>query len=348
VVAFGAFALAVLVFTINVTAPSTGDVRVTNYVVEIVPRVTGRVIEVPVEGNRLIKKGDVLLRIDPEPFELQVRQLEAQLVGGKANAQELERDLQLAQNNTAAAQAPLQLARTRLQQSIELAAKGAGTQYDVESFRAEVKRHEAAVLAAKQAEEKVRLQIGATYGGDNSVVAAIKAQLDTARWNLAQTVIRAPADGYAINLQVRPGSYAAALPLRPVMSFVETKQQVIAFFDQNQLTKVQAGNEVEVSLKSKPGQILKGRVNSIIWATAQGQFNASGTLPTTAAEMEHGAAPLQYAVKIDMDHPEKLSLAMGARGDAAIYTEHLTALHMVRKVIVRVTSKINYLVFKLE
>src|SRR6478735_7336433 len=110
VVAFGAFALAVLVFTINVTAPSTGDVRVTNYVVEIVPRVTGRVIEVPVEGNRLIKKGDVLLRIDPEPFELQVRQLEAQLVGGKANAQELERDLQLAQNNTAAAQAPLQLA----------------------------------------------------------------------------------------------------------------------------------------------------------------------------------------------------------------------------------------------
>jgi hypothetical protein len=64
--------------------------------------------------------------------------------------------------------------------------------------------------------------------------------------------------------------------------------------------------------------------------------------------MEHGAAPLQYAVKIDMDHPEKLSLAMGARGDAAIYTEHLTALHMVRKVIVRVTSKINYLVFKLE
>ncbi|TCK44612.1 multidrug resistance efflux pump [Paraburkholderia sp. BL8N3] len=348
VVAFGAFALAVLVFTINVTAPSTGDVRVTNYVVEIVPRVTGRVIEVPVEGNRLIKKGDVLLRIDPEPFELQVRQLEAQLVGGKANAQELERDLQLAQNNTAAAQAPLQLARTRLQQSIELAAKGAGTQYDVESFRAEVKRHEAAVLAAKQAEEKVRLQIGATYGGDNSAVAAIKAQLDTARWNLAQTVIRAPADGYAINLQVRPGSYAAALPLRPVMSFVETKQQVIAFFDQNQLTKVQAGNEVEVSLKSKPGQILKGRVNSIIWATAQGQFNASGTLPTTAAEMEHGAAPLQYAVKIDMDHPEKLSLAMGARGDAAIYTEHLTALHMVRKVIVRVTSKINYLVFKLE
>lgn len=204
------------------------------------------------------------------------------------------------------------------------------------------------MLAAKQAEEKVRLQIGATYGGDNSAVAAIKAQLETARWNLAQTVIRAPADGYAINLQVRPGSYAAALPLRPVMSFVETKQQVIAFFDQNQLTKVAPGNEVEIALKSKPGQILKGRVNSIIWATAQGQFNASGTLPTTPAQMEHDAAPLKYAVKIDMDHPEKLSLAMGARDDAAIFTEHLTPLHMVRKVIIRVASKINYLVLKLH
>jgi multidrug resistance efflux pump len=348
VVAFGASALALLVFTINVTAPSTGDVRVTNYVVEIVPRVTGRVIEVPIEGNRPVKKGDVLLRIDPEPFELQVRQLEAQLVGGQADAHQFDHDLKVAQSNTAAAEAPLQLARQRLKQATELAAKGAGTQYDVETYRAEVQRDEAAVLAARQAEQKVRLSIGATYDGDVSSVAALKAQLATARWNLEQTVIRAPADGYAINLQVRPGSYAAALPLKPVMSFVETSQQVIAFFDQNQLTKVAPGNEVEVSLKSRPGQILKGRVNSIIWATAQGQFNASGTLPTTAAEAEHGAHPLQYAVKIDMEHMNTLDLAMGARGDAAIYTEHMKALHMVRKVIVRVSSKLNYLVFKLE
>lgn len=344
----GAFGLAVLIFTINVVTPSSSELRVLNYVVEVVPRVTGRVVEVPIEGNRLIKKGEVILRIDPEPFQLKVRQLEARLVGAQADRQSLDRDLVSAQKATVAALAQLDLARTRLRQSRTLAAQGAGNLYDVEFYQTEVKRLEASWQATRETESKVRLQIGAVFDGDQAAVAQTRAELETARWELAQTTIYAPADGYAINLQVRVGSYAAALPLRPVMSFVETQQQVIAFFDQNQLTKVAPGNEVEVSLRTLPGRILKGKVDSIIWATSQGQFQASGSLPGTTAEGAHSAAPMQYAVKIDMDTPPDMLFAMGARGDAAIYTEHLAALHLVRKVIIRVSSKMNYLVLKLH
>jgi multidrug resistance efflux pump len=74
------FGLTALILFLNIFAPSSHDVRVINYVVPVVPRVTGRVTEVPVEPNRPIKKGDVLFKIDPVPFELAVNGAEANLV----------------------------------------------------------------------------------------------------------------------------------------------------------------------------------------------------------------------------------------------------------------------------
>jgi len=123
---------------------------------------------------------------------------------------------------------------------------------------------------------------------------------------------------------------------------------VVAFFDQNQLTKVAPGNEVEVSLRTVPGHVFKGTVDSIVWATSQGQFQASGVLPGTTSEGAQAAAPMQFAVRIDLETPQEMTLAMGARGNAAIYTDSLGALHMVRKVIFRVQSKLDYLVLKLH
>jgi len=79
-------ALTALILTLNVVAPSSPDVRVFRYTVPIVSQVRGRVIEVPIEeGNRPVKKGDVLFRIDPTPYQLQVNTLTAQLAtaGGK-------------------------------------------------------------------------------------------------------------------------------------------------------------------------------------------------------------------------------------------------------------------------
>ncbi|WP_373979842.1 HlyD family secretion protein [Achromobacter sp. JD417] len=348
VVALGLAGMVALVLTINVVTPSSGEARVVNYVVEIVPRVTGRVVEIAVEGNRPIKKGDVLLRLDDEPYRLKVRQLEAKLIDAQATRQSLDRDLSAAQSVTAAALAQVELSRMRLRQSTALAARGAGSEYDVQSFQTELKVRLANWEAARESENKIRLSLGAVFDGDQASVAQAKAELEFAKWELQQTTLYAPADGYAINLQARVGSYAAALPMRPIMSFVETTQQVIAFFDQNQLTKVRPGNEVEVSLRTVPGHIFKGKVDSIVWATSQGQFQASGLLPGTTAEGDQAAAPMQFAVRIDLETPQEMALAMGARGRAAIYTDSLGMLHMVRKVIVRVSSKLDYLVLKLH
>src|SRR3954469_23339578 len=91
-------ALTMLVLTLNVVAPSSSKLRVYRYVVPIVSQVRGRVLEVPVEeGNRLVKKGEVLFRIDPTPYELEVKTLEAQRVGMQGSQRELEEQAKGAQ-----------------------------------------------------------------------------------------------------------------------------------------------------------------------------------------------------------------------------------------------------------
>src|SRR5215217_7053975 len=76
--------LTALILLLNIAAPSSHDVRVINYVVPVVPRVTGRVIEVPIEPNRPIKKGDVVFKIDPAPFQFEVDSLQAKVAVDQA------------------------------------------------------------------------------------------------------------------------------------------------------------------------------------------------------------------------------------------------------------------------
>jgi len=348
VVVIALVGLTVMILVLNVVAPSSSDVRVINYSIEVVPRVTGRVIEVPIEGNRLIKKGTPILKLDPEPFKLKVNELEASLVSSTASAKQLQQDLSAAKSNAASTQAQLNLSRMRLKQSQQLASQGAGAHYDVDTYEAEVKRLQPAYEAAVAAQTRVQTQLDALVNGEQSTVATTRAQLEQAKWELEQTVIYAPADGYAINLQVREGSYAAALPLRPVMTFVEVQSQVIAFYAQNELSQVEPGNEVEIALPTLPGKIIKGEVDSIVWATGQGQYLATGILPNNPVESDHAPPAQKYAVRIKIEDPNHYFLAMGARGIGAIYTNHGAMIHLVRKVIMRVQSLTNYLVLKLH
>lgn len=275
-----------LILMLNVYAPSSADVRVIKYVVQIVPQVRGRVIEVPAEGNRHMKKGDVLFKIDPTPYELDVKRIEAQLA----------------------------LSELRLRQTRDLAATGAGSKFDEERYISDVRQ--------------------------------LKAQLDQARWDLSQTTMYAPADGTPINVQLRPGSYVVSMPFVQAMSFVEDTYQVIALYHQNELFKVATGDAAEIALPTYPGEIIKASVDSIVWAQGQGQLQQSGTIPQT------GPVPLppgRFAVKLALAEADRdRFLAAGAVGNAAIYTQHLAPIHIIRKVILRVGSYTNYLILKLH
>ena len=346
----GLLLTAAIVFTVNVITPGSEDVRVINFVTEVVPRVQGTITKVAVEGNTMVKKGDILIEIDPKPYQLRVSQLEAQLADTLASAKSLQQNYDGAKGNTSAAKATLDLMTKRLNESTELAKSGAGNRYDVEYYQAEVQKAKGAYDLAKSSENTAQLKLNAVVGADNASVAQIKSQLESARYDLESCTVRAPADGYPVAVTVRPGNYAVAMPLRPLMSFVWYDQRVLAFFDQNELRFVKPGDDVEFTLKAVPGKIIYGKVDSIVWASSQGQIAQSGSIPTAPAEMLHAPLPLKYAVKItpiEMDGEPIPPMPMGARGMGGLYTEHIKPLHIVRMLVIRLHAILNYLVFKL-
>ena len=342
-------ALTAMILTLNVVAPSSNDVRVIKYVVQVIPQVRGRVIEVPVEPNRLVKKGDLLFRIDPTQYqnefaaakaklaadEAKLAQAGANLADASAGARELREQLKSASGQVSALQPKLELARLRVRQNRELVASGAGDKFSLEQAEANVIELEAQLATASANEAQVTQKISGQVNGEQASVAAARAQIATAKaqvdisradlanaqWNLDQTAVYAPANGYAINVQLRPGSFVTPFPVAPAMSFVEETYQVIALYAQNELTAVVPGNEAEIALQTHPGRIIKATVDSIIWAQGQGQVAQSGVVPQTGAFPQ---VPGRFAVKLDVaDKDRDLFLAAGASGDAAIYTEHL-------------------------
>ena len=176
-------------------------------------------------------------------------------------------------------------------------------------------------------------------------MAQILAQLEDAKWKLSETTYYAPADGYVINLQLRPGSTVSQLPvhagheLRRDRSTSSSRSSV-----RTSCTRCSRETRRRSRCRHIPGRIIKAKVDSIIWAQGQGQLPLTGTLPQT------GAVPPpegRFAVKLVVgDRDKDMFLAAGARGKGAIYTHRFMPIHIIRKVLLRVSSYLNWVIIK--
>jgi multidrug resistance efflux pump len=150
-----------------------------------------------------------------------------------------------------------------------------------------------------------------------------------------------------VALALRPGAMAVPFPAIPAMTFVEDEQWIMAIYRQNEIRDVKPGQEAEIALKMYPGRIIKCKVDSIMWATAQGQ------LPIGGASTSAGIAPIppqSLAVRLVLDEEREgdLFLASGALGNGAIYTDSGVLIQILRRIILRVGSKIDWLILKLH
>jgi multidrug resistance efflux pump len=377
--------IAAMLLVLNIFAPTTGDVRVVKYVVPIVSQVRGRVIEVPVENNRAVKKGDVLFKIDPTPFQNEVASLEARLAADEAKVgadrerlveaqakladaaqaePQLKEQLNAATAQVAALTSSMELAQLRVKQNTELVSAGAGNRFDLERAQTNVNELTSQLAAARAQEQQVREKLLGRVKGELASVAQVRAQiataqaqmkmslaqvettraqLETARWELSQTTVLSPGNGTMVNVMLRPGFFVAGMPFNEVMTFVDDEYQIFALYGQNELHQVRAGNEAEITLDTWPGRVIKAHVDSIIWAQGQGQVEASGDLPRTTFVPPPGRFPVKLVVA---EQDKSLFVAAGARGSSAIYTEHFTLIHVVRKVLLRVASYLDYVIIK--
>ena len=167
----------------------------------------------------------------------------------------------------------------------------------------------------------------------------LKGQLLGAKYNLEQTVVTAPSDGYVTNVGLLKGARVANLPLSPVMAFISTAETVVGVQVQQIYTRyIEPGQDIEVTFKFFPGQVFAGKVVSVLEATSTGQVLTSGT---AVAPTQVTAAPFGVRVKLD-DAKLAASLPAGTAGDAAIYTPHIKPAHVIRKVILRQIAILNY------
>lgn len=343
--------LIVLIIPMQWGAPS-GPVRTYNPVIEILPNVTGEVVDVPVGQSTRVTRGDVLFKIDPVPFQAVVDQKRAALAEARQAVPQLKANLDATLAAVAEAEANRDLAKddyNRYRIANENAVKrGSATkpfsEADVEQRRLIYLSSEAVVARSQAVAEQARLAYGSEIDGINTNVARLEADLRKAQYDLEQTTVRAPDDGYVLGLTLRPGQRVGSLPFRSWMAFVPNiDRRVIVAIPQTRLRFVKAGQPVEITFSFKPGQIFKATVEEVVSINASGQLPPSGVLPSLNAL--YGQPNEMMGVAVQIDHPDidVASLPGGADGEAAIYTQSAQFTHLVRRIMIRMDAWLNYL-----
>jgi membrane fusion protein (multidrug efflux system) len=226
----------------------------------------GRIVEVDIAENAPVKKGDVLFRIDPDPYRIALAQAEATLAAARLNVQQLR-----AAYSQAAAQERMALTevgyqKTQLDRQAELAQKGINTKSELDTARHDLAKAEDQQQAARQAVASAQAAIGGDPEIETdkhpAVLEAIAAR-DKAAWSLEQTTVHAPADGViSQSTAFRAGLYVAAGT--PLFSLIETDHTwVEANFKETQLTSMKVGQEAEIVFDTYPGHKFKAVIDSI-------------------------------------------------------------------------------------
>jgi multidrug resistance efflux pump len=328
--------------------PWTRDGLVRALVVEIVPRVSGPLVRVPIQNNQLVKKGELLFEIEPSTFQANVNLLQAQydnmrdviqslveqVEGLKRTVEQREAEINQAKFEVEGYTAQAENARISLGRATQLFAENVNTQRDVDdktmahevavarlsAAKAKVSQTTAAVAQAKDDLARGLADLGAC-GADNPRLRRAAADLQIAQLNLDFTKVWAPTNGYVTNL--RSGVGDSAVAHQPMLAVIDASSfYVQAFFRETFVGNFQNGDRAVVTLMSYPDTPLEGRIDSIGWGIAQ-QNGSTGfeLLPSVKPTFEwiRLAQRLPVAVRIEKV-PDSVKLRAGTTASVVVIT----------------------------
>jgi multidrug resistance efflux pump len=307
----------------------------------IVSSVRGKVIEVNVVPNQQLNKGDILFRIDPVPFKAEVVRAKAALADAEQDVLQLESAYKASQSDTIKATADRDKSEREYARYQKGFKRGAFTAQQVDTRLQTFKANQAIVEAAQAKEESARLAFESEIYGENTTVAQLKAQLIKAEFNLKETVVVAPTDGYVTQLALRPGMMAVPLPLAPLMTFVHSEENFyVGAFRQNSLQRLQPGFEAEFLFRALPGKVFRGKVVEVLPTIPEGQISASGKLRTSQSFNTMGRTMVKLVIEDDLAN---YVLPTGSNVEVAVYSDSFVHVSIMRKVLIRMKSWQNYL-----
>ncbi|MDV5169912.1 HlyD family secretion protein [Photobacterium rosenbergii] len=307
----------------------------------IVSGVRGKVIEVPVEPNTPIKKGEVLFRIDPTLYEAEVQLQLAALAEEKQNVMGLEAAYHAAKASTERAVAERDRTLTQFERYEKGYKRGAFTKSELDNRRQFYRSAEASLAAARAEEQRAKLTYESQIMGENTAIAKVRAQLIQAQFNLEETVVHAPTDGYVTQVTLRPGMMAVPLPLKPVMTFIHQEEQFfIGAFRQNSLLRLRPGFKADFIFRALPGKTFQGEVVEVLPAIGESQVQAAGVLYGSDLLLRQGRPLVKLKITDDLS---EYHLPQGANVEIAVYSDSFEHVSVMRKVLIRMKSWQNYL-----
>jgi len=334
----GVFILGTFMALFNYLTPS-GKITVTGRVVEVTSNVTGQIVAIPVKPNVPVKTGDVLFQIDPAPFQYTVKQLQASLAAARQQTQILKSNYEQATATVVGLDAQFKYNTKRLADIQTLYASGANTEFKEQDTQVQLETVTAQLSAAKATQQSAKLAMDSEIGGINTSVAQIQAQLENANWELSQTTIRAPADGYVTVVALAVGDRAKQS--QSAMSFiVENEITIVGLFSQNGFQTIKVGTPVDIVFDNDPGRIYHAKVTAIPKGVGQGQIAVSGTLARTNAL--GGASSFPAVISIP-DEMSRESLRLGMSGNATAFAPNAGVIGLLASILVWVGAYTAYL-----
>jgi multidrug resistance efflux pump len=264
--------------------PWTRDATVRAYVVTMAPEVAGRIVELPVADNQYVRKGDLLMTIDPTNYTIAASQAEAAVQQAHASIDNIDAQIGVQQAQINASQAQLDRARAALvfaqQQAARyqtLAKDGYGSVQNAQQFTSELRQQEAAVQTAMEDLNLAERQVASLKAQRTMAEASLaqaNAQFRQAQVNVERTRIVSPVDGYVTNLLSRLGDYMN-VGVNGISVVDANSFWVDGYFEETTLAPIRIGDQARIKLMGY-SQIVRGHVDSIARA-----INVSNAQPNT-------------------------------------------------------------------
>ena len=297
---------------------STDNAYVKQDMVAVSAEVGGRIVAVMAREGDQVRAGEVLFRIDPEPFELEIARADASIASAQANLTALEHDSALSGADIAAAREDIAYARSLLERQETLWERGFTTKADLDAARHAVAQAEEALHQAEaaQAEARAKLARGPAVPGVHPQVAIAEAQKASASLDLRRTEVRAPVAGRVAQSD-RLQAGLQIIPNLPVLTLVsEQSTYVEANFKETDLDVMRPGQRAELRFDAYPGLVLTGHVASIGAGTGS-QFSV---LPAQNATGNWVKVTQRVPVRIALDERSPRPLIAGLSTRVTVFT----------------------------
>lgn len=222
---------------------STDDAFIEGHVITVAPRVSGPVLKLNIEDNQDVKKGDLLLEIDPNDYQAKLKETKAKLEEAKAA-------LVSADNQVTKTFSDLDFAKNDYERYSKMHDKGISSKQDYEASLNKLTAAQSNNNSAK-----------ARYDEIQSSIKRLEAEVEQDELNLSYTKIYAAADGKITNRSVEQGNYVQTA--QPMFAIVPEKMWIVANFKETQLANMKPGQPVKIKIDTYGGKKFEGKVDSI-------------------------------------------------------------------------------------